>query len=189
MNHIFTSEYSQLSSVSDLPLVVPNRGMSGIELTDSVYQIRLAVPEPDSEADLFFDAETEPTLTESRSWDTQTTNSSSLQDGAINLQFVFSIDSFLVDLLDEYKQEHVLTIGFERLQAEYKVKKHSSQLLGYMKTILVVFRPDLEENALPVLSSGRADEPAIEIDYNEAELMDIIETDIHISAAKIKNRS
>ena len=50
----------------------------------------------------------------------------------------------------------------------------------------MVYRPDMGESALPVLSSGRENEPAIEIDYNEAELIDIIETDIHVSAAKIK---
>ena len=55
-----------------------------------------------------------------------------------------------------------------------------------MKTVLMVYRPDMGESALPVLSSGRENEPAIEIDYNEAELIDIIETDIHVSAAKIK---
>jgi hypothetical protein len=102
-------------SLADMPLVVPNRAAvmsESANLADSLYQIQIALPERDSDDNLFYDATSELTLSETRSFDTQTTYSSSLSETAVQIFISLKIGTIVFDLLDETAAEHVCTYTY-----------------------------------------------------------------------------
>ena len=188
---------SNLSSASELPIgpiIIPNRtDLNEVELGDSLYQIQLAelaqipIGDRDSEDNLFYDAESDFSLAQTKSFDTQTTHSSSISDSAVQLAVSLNIGAVTVDLLDEVKSEHVVQLRLSEAVVDYQVKKLSNQMIGHCQTILILYRPDLKTDGkmLTVLSSGFEQDAAIQIAYHEVDIGDMIEADMNISAASI----
>ena len=201
-------------SFADMPLIVPNRAAvmsESCDLADSLYQIQLALPERDSDDNLFYDATSELTLSETRSFDTQTTYSSSLSETAVQMFISVKVGTIIIDLLDETAAEHVcinmltyvyisvlllyyvyinllkvLNLRVSYVVADYTVKKLSSRMIGHCQTIDATYRPDDEFKTLAILSSGLVDEAAIQLDFHEADLGHTIESDINFAGASVK---
>ena len=115
-----------------------------LELTESLYQLKLILPEKDSSEDMFFDAKSEVSLANISDTNTAYGSiSSSISDTAVQIFISLKISEVIIDLIDEVKCEHVITASLSRAVTNYQVKKNSNELIGHCQTISIMFRPDL----------------------------------------------